>query len=152
MDWSETSSQLFRSSEQAQDGQRWPREGRTVGGRPRPCGGPGEERGLPDQGGGAGAGEVWAGQVSGPDGDSRGGGLGGGEGGPLAQAGPAVWVGGSRERPWAAAPIRPAGLRGRPDPAELVTVRGARPSLGSLLAPQLLVQPLDPRGGLGEAC
>lgn len=52
-----------------------------MGGRPRPCGGPGEERGLPDQGGGAGAGEVWAGQVSRPDGDSGGGGLGVGRGG-----------------------------------------------------------------------
>lgn len=130
VDWSETSSQLGAGpgwSSLAQGGE-------ARGGRPRPCGGPGRR-----EGGGAGAGEVWAGQVSGPDGDGawgRGGGT---------PAGPAVWVGGSRERPWAAAPIRPADLRGRPGPAEPVPVRGARPVSGlSARPPNCLFSPLIP--------
>lgn len=117
------------------------RGGQARGGRPRPCEGPGEERGLPDQGGGAGAGQVWAGQVSGPDGD---GGLGVGRGRT------AVWVGGSWSGPGLPSPLGPLALQ----PPGPCGARGAAPSpsLCWPLAPKLLVQPLDPRGGRVEAC
>lgn len=118
-----------------------PQGGQAHGGRPRPCEGPGEERGLPDQGGGAGAGEVWAGQVSGPDGDGD---LGVGRGRT------AVWVGASRSGPGLLPPLGPLASQ----PPGPCGARGAAPSppLCWPLASKLRVQPLDPRGGRVEAC
>lgn len=105
-----------------------------MGSRPRPCEGPrGRREGFQTGEEGAGAGQVWGGAGGGPDGD---GGLGVGRGRT------AVWVGGSLERPWAAVPIRPAGL------AAARTLRspwrGAQPVCAGRLPPNCLFSPLIP--------